>query len=457
LRTVTGPPHVHFRSHVRQLLYIALYPPSPRPTGTNHKSSQESPSKISSRHAYSTLLPSPASSEVAKRTLRVLADVNSPASLLRALPAYPDPTDPDDAPPHFDPELPSDVDSFVASEAVRFRNCKNCWNILKFGFIKSLADSSSTVPVGGSPRKRPRGNTTATKYDQFDEEDTSLVVGENAWPVLDWLLVLFEKDESITEASRQGTRYSPLLLAQIPPTRSETGSKWDANDPLEVAFHCFKQQDETRRAMGGRLLNLLINLTSTSLFDLPLFMNLLIPRLPSGASEMRDLLSGMSSTPTLCKFKVALCQRYLTRACVGSGMSSSRGRRRAQPRPIPARKRVGKQAPTVSTVSDSKPEIAPLSNQSQHTLPPPSELLHLLTMKTDANALSNTIKYDLLVTYGILQHQTPAENKSRDWIEMLQSGRVEEAVEEVFGNSKDEQASNNISQKLLLRLIATWR
>lgn len=275
-------PHPRFRSHVRQLLYIALHPPSPRPTGTNHKSSQESPSKISSRHAYSTLLPSPASSEVAKRTLRVLADVNSPASLLRALPAYPDPTDPDDAPPQADPELPSDADSFVASEAVRFRNCKNCWNILKFGFIKSLADSSSTVPVGGSPRKRPRGNTTATKYSPFDEEDTCLVVGENAWPVLDWLLVLFEKDESMTEASRQGSeyyhaftvakipltppreaRYSPLLLAQIPPTRSETGSKWDANDPLEVTFHCFKQQDETRRAMGVRLLNLVC---STKIF-----------------------------------------------------------------------------------------------------------------------------------------------------------------------------------------------
>ena len=217
----------------------------------------------------STLLPSPTSSELAKRTLRVLADVNSPASLLRALPAYPDPNNADaDAAP----ELPSDVDSFVASEAVRFRNCKNCWNILKFGFIKSLADGSSTMP--GSSRKRRRGNTAAD-YGPLDEEETSLVVGENAWPVLDWLLVLFEKDESITEASQKGSkcshvsppagmpltsprevRYSPLLLAQIPPTRSDTGSKWDANDPLEIVFHCFKQQDESRRVMGSRLLNL---------------------------------------------------------------------------------------------------------------------------------------------------------------------------------------------------------
>jgi c-di-GMP-related signal transduction protein len=105
--------------------------------------------------------------------------------------------------------------------------------------------------------------------------------------------------------------------------------------------------------------------------------------------------------------------------------------------------------------SDSKPEIVSLSNQDQHALPPVSELLHLLTMKTNADVLSNIIKYDLLVTYRILQHQTPVENKSRDWMEMLQSGRVEEAVKEAFGNSKDQ--TSNISQRILLRMIATWR
>jgi hypothetical protein len=208
-------------SHVRQLLYIALYPPTPGPASTNHKSTQESPSKLSSRHAYSTLLPSPTSSELAKRTLRVLADVNSPASLLRALPAYPDPSDADDASLFIDPdpELPSDMDSFVASEAVRFRNCKNCWNILKSGFIKSLADSSA---VPGSPRKRRRGNTKATEYGPVDEEDSSLVVCENAWPVLDWLLALFEKDESITETFRQGSKYRPCVPGGVNATDRST-------------------------------------------------------------------------------------------------------------------------------------------------------------------------------------------------------------------------------------------
>src|SRR6266850_1442605 len=136
----------------------------------------------------------------------------------------------------------------------------------------------------------------------------------------------------------------------------------------------------------------LINLTSTNLFDLPLFMNLLIPRLPSGVSEIRELLSGMSSTPTLCKFKVALCQRYLSRASVGAHPSSFRGRPRAQPRPITRRKHANRQDPTPLMTSDSKPEIAPLSSQNQHALPPASELLHLLAMQTNADALSNTIK-----------------------------------------------------------------
>ena len=198
-----------------------------------------------------------------------------------------------------------------------------------------------------------------------------------------------------------------------------------------------------------------INLMSTNLFDLPLFMNLLLPRLPSGASEMRDLLSGMSSTSTLCKFKLALCQRYLTRASVETGQSSFRGRPRAQPRRITGRKRADKQDSTMLIMSDAKSEIAPLSIQNQHALPPASEVLHLLSMKTNVDAISNIIKYDLLVTYGILQQQTSTETKSRDWMEMLQSGRVEEAVQEAFGGSNDQ--SSNISQRILLRMITTWR
>jgi hypothetical protein len=477
----------HTRSHVRQLLYIALYPPSP--TWINHKSTQESPSKLSSRHAYSALLPSPSASELAKRTLRVLADVNSPASLLRALPAYPDPNDTDDAPPDFDPELPSDVDSFVASEARRLRNCKNCWNILKFGFIQSLADGSSTVPR--SPRKRRRGNATAADLSPVNEEETSLVVGENAWPVLDWLLVLFEKDESMAEASQQGSKYCHLfLVAVIPLTLHHKhdirlscwrkyrprGVTQGPNGTQTILWRSSFTASSSRKMRGvpwedvystsfvpryfhsmRRLIRFqLINLASTNLFDLPLFMNLLIPRLPSGALEMRELLSGMSSTPTICKFKLALCQRYLTRACVGSNTSKGRGRPRAQPRPISARKRVVKQDPTVLTVSDIKPDISPLSTQNQHALPPPSELLHLLAMKTNANALSNIVKYDLIVTYGILQHQMPAEGRSQDWTEMLQSGRVEEAAQEAFGDSDDQQSSI-ISQKILFRMISTWR
>ena len=205
--TSLDAPH---RSHIRQLLYIALYPPpNSRTAAPKHRAAQESPSKISSRHAYSTLLPSPAASELAKRTLLVLADVNSPTSLLRALPAYPDPIDGNSAPSLVNPELPSDADSFVALEAVRFRDCKNCWNILKSAFIKSLSESTSFTP--GSPRKRRRGESLV-KYAHMDEEESSLVVGENAWPVLGWLLFLFEKDELSTEASRKGStaRHSQL-------------------------------------------------------------------------------------------------------------------------------------------------------------------------------------------------------------------------------------------------------
>jgi len=77
-------------------------------------------------------------------------------------------------------------------------------------------------------------------------------------------------------------------------------------------------------------------------------------------------------------------------------------------------------------------------------------------MKADTDALSKTIKYDLLVTYGIMQHQAPAEEKSQDWMEMLQTGRVTEAVEKAFGGPKDAEPSYTL-QKILLGMIATWQ
>jgi len=77
-------------------------------------------------------------------------------------------------------------------------------------------------------------------------------------------------------------------------------------------------------------------------------------------------------------------------------------------------------------------------------------------MKSDTDALSKTIKYDLLVTYGIMQHQAPAEDKSQDWVEMLQNGRVAKAVEEAFGGAKDTEPSRAL-QTILLGMIATWQ
>ena len=77
-------------------------------------------------------------------------------------------------------------------------------------------------------------------------------------------------------------------------------------------------------------------------------------------------------------------------------------------------------------------------------------------MKADTDALSKTIKYDLLVTYGIMQHRAPAEDKSQDWVEMLQNGRVAEAVGEAFGGAKDTGPSHGL-QQILLGMIASWQ
>lgn len=60
-------------------------------------------------------------------------------------------------------------------------------------------------------------------------------------------------------------RYSPLLIAQIPSSRSASSSRWDIEAPLDIAFYCLEQPD--RSSLGARLLALVR--------CLPLFQNMI--------------------------------------------------------------------------------------------------------------------------------------------------------------------------------------
>lgn len=52
----------------------------------------------------------------------------------------------------------------------------------------------------------------------------------------------------------QTARHSPILLSQIPPSRTNTGARWEADALLDVVVYCLEQYDyPQRKAAGARL------------------------------------------------------------------------------------------------------------------------------------------------------------------------------------------------------------
>jgi hypothetical protein len=185
-------------SHIRQLLYMALYPNS-SPKSEDGKlgrrnSDPGSPRKIipAKQHRTEQLL-SPATSESARRLLMSFVNTNSPEALFCGLPSYTPRQEGASAPADID-----DEDSYIAKESVCIRESKNCWTILKGGFIRA---APSPPP---SPKKKARNRRAEPAGDtQFSTDvaaqDTPRVVADSAWPVLDWFVTLFEHDERLVE------------------------------------------------------------------------------------------------------------------------------------------------------------------------------------------------------------------------------------------------------------------
>lgn len=208
-----------------------------------------------------------AESQAAQRLLFSFLATNSPGSLFRALPRYPlDDATQGDLPPDSS-DTGHDEDSIIARESLCLKDCKNCWGILKAGFIqrKKLLPQDS--------RKKPRSTVYDTEDALLDQDfDTPAVVAEHAWPILQWLLFLFEKDELLRSQQSGATvqlpgtvgnnscvdveRFSLLLLSQVPPPRGGSGPRWEAAAPLDIVFHSIMQEDGERREMATRLLTL---------------------------------------------------------------------------------------------------------------------------------------------------------------------------------------------------------
>ncbi|KAG6378154.1 hypothetical protein JVT61DRAFT_13843 [Boletus reticuloceps] len=433
LNAIPDPDLTAFDSdHIRQLLYIALFPP---PLPANDQTTQQaqfpptpvkgSPTKHKLTLSKASLSPSVVESETAQRILFSFLATNSPASLFRALPRYPlhDAADTDLLPESS--RNGHDEDSLIARESLCLRDCKNCWAILKQGFIQR----KKLLPQN-SRQKRERG-----AYDLEDAVldqgyDTPAVVAEHAWPILQWLLSLFEKDE-LLKSQKSGERFSLLLLSQIPPPRGGTGPRWEAGAPLDIVFHSIKQEDRERREMAIRLLTLLINLTLSGFFDGPMFAATLTTRLYTSSPQIvQNLMEGLPKTIPVLTFKISVCQKFL------SSSSSLNGGTKPRPRPL-LRRGSRRDSGAMSSTTDIDVARTGSSLSSRPAIAMCSEVFQLLSgdhkSQTSASAPPVlTIKYALLVSYAQLQGLLPPEESDGDWKDALVNGGLKHVIDTSF-------------------------
>lgn len=184
------------REHIRQLLYIVLRNPL-LPAQEHSKLVEAADVATTKQHSH---LPSLADVAAAERCLQAFTETNSPRAILRAIPSY-DGSEillTDDA-----NTVEEDEESFLSREAKRLQSCRDCWQLLRAEFSRSISEDTSLLPQAGRYRARYSGLPD-------DTNSASAVVGPTAWPVLELLLSTFEKDEQDTQAGGQ-CKHHPWL------------------------------------------------------------------------------------------------------------------------------------------------------------------------------------------------------------------------------------------------------
>lgn len=221
-------------------------------------------------------LPSQQAVDAARTLLFSFVVTNSPASLLRAFPSYPFNPDPSAIRGRIegaDVDLDGE-DSVIARVAsLSVKSATSVWSMLKPGFVRWDIAVAEAEGKGKGTKRQP---AKAKQEPCEDEEDLSAPVSEGAWPVLEWLISLFEKDSEVAE--KEGKRecevfalahldvtsqlsastafsiayHSPLLLLTIPGSRNDD-PRWDAGSILDVVLFSLSQQNKQRKGSGIKL------------------------------------------------------------------------------------------------------------------------------------------------------------------------------------------------------------
>ena len=200
--------NITFSHHIRQILYLSLYPVEPF---------IKEPQKSKKSSGNALVPPSPEGVSAALDLLNSFL-ITLPASvILKALPSYDSRIDYRSG--------PSDHYA-LATAATAICSAQNCWEFLKPGFLQPLGAARTNNIFSVPPSSVP------------------VPVAENAWPVLEWLVAVFERASE-----------THPLLSQIPPTTS--GPRFSIEAIMDIIFHSFADPANHRRvAIGDRLSNM---------------------------------------------------------------------------------------------------------------------------------------------------------------------------------------------------------
>lgn len=190
---MTGPPG---REHVLQLVGIIL----------RHTSGEGEEATDAAATTHSAQ-PTSVDAAVAEISLRSFHTAYKASTILNELPSYG---------PRLDPSLQitddvsiEEADSLLSQEAERIRDCKDCWQFLRADFVCPVKDAKR------ADRNDPLDDGQASH--SFDEGGDLVidVVGATAWPVLGWLLTMFERDQYDTLHSGQGDWVLPSCISCV--------------------------------------------------------------------------------------------------------------------------------------------------------------------------------------------------------------------------------------------------
>ncbi|KAG9017540.1 hypothetical protein FRB90_000886 [Tulasnella sp. 427] len=504
--------------HIRVLLYLSLYPhgsSSHAPLDPPLTTVPLSPSKKERQRR--NLLPSRVASQKATMVLQSLALSNSPKVLLKGLPAHGkryfdskwnfDPVPPGFPPPGApDPERgPTGDTSAIVQEANRITEPREIWTCLTQSFIRKMDGGEAFDPevdilalkkhepdaasMFSTPQKgKGRSSKHQTKAKRHikeeeewgDEEEVaneldSQPVGANAWPALEWLVLVYEQDQNNHRSSKRG-EYSPLLLDQLP----LASPRKDISTPLKIVFSCFRDGLGLRFSLGLRILNLIINLSKGSppnhLYppECVRQINSAIVRYSVYDPDIRlpfDTLQNVFAGIKSADFRLGLCCLYLaTRSNGGDPSKFLGGNNSSEPSRGGARSRREKRGSVAATTTSNGTagEIA-VKTYVPFPLPPVEDVLSVLALppKLDFDDdLEVPLHFDdtdiesrLLVDHANAKlyvltsiEKLKPYTLQNDWQDAIKIGRLRRAVEQGFAGARGAfnggQIENEVRQKL---------